>query len=63
MGGLGEIIIGASTGRLNVDRQDFIRVSEAIKPNLRGVGYHIVFDPHTASVLEKVAPLTIDNNK
>jgi len=58
VGGLGEIMIGSVRGSLEVDRQDLLGVVEAIRPSLREVvGYDAVFDPHTAHVLERVAPL------
>ena len=58
VGGLGEIMIGYVRGYLEIDHEELICVVEAIRPSLHEVvGYDAVFDPHTASILEKVAPL------
>jgi hypothetical protein len=56
--GLGEMIIGARNGRILVETEDLRLIAEAVQPGLNEVGYHEVFDPHTALILENLAPLT-----
>ncbi len=61
--GLGEMIIGSRNGRIPVTTEDLRVIAEAVQPDLNEVGYQEVFDPHTAIILENLAPLTAETDQ
>jgi hypothetical protein len=55
--GIGDLAMLAHCGEIPVETEVIQNIAKAVGPRLHGKGYKDEFDPHSASLLEYVAPL------